>query len=149
VLSADAQKLLILPKGAAGGPKLETLGRMAINTKAYDETDGKRISDFNPFKQKSYLKLDAEKAAKLQRIFNDLIGAIQVDTHTELKAAWDAVVKRGAKAEDVAALAKPPVTEKELLDLAAKWDDDVFRNKTINAWVEFAKSKYKKLGTGA
>ena len=145
VLGADAQKLLILPKGAASGPKIETLGRMAVNTKSYAETDGKRSSEFNPFKQAAYLKLDLAKAAKLQRIFNDLVGAIQVDPHADLKAAWDAVVKRGTKPDEVAALAKPPVTEDELLKLADKWDDDVLRNKTINDWVEFARAKYKRL----
>lgn len=145
VLSTDAQKLLILSKGTEKGPKLASLGRMAINPKAYEETEGKRVSEFNPFKQAQYLKLDAEKASKLQRVFNDLIGATQIDVHADLKAAWEAVIKRGSKAEDIAALAKPPVTEAELMVLADKWNDDVLRNKTINEWVEFAKTKYKKL----
>lgn len=149
VLSADAQKILILPKGAEGGPKIEALGRMAVNTRAYKETEGKRTSAFNPFAQKAFLKLDIEKSSKLQRPFNDLIGSIHVDTLSELKAAWQAVIKRGAKPEEVAALAKPPVTEAELLALADKWDDEVLRNKTINAWVEFAKAKYAKLVKGA
>jgi ABC-type Fe3+ transport system substrate-binding protein len=146
VLSAEGQKLLILPKGAKGGPKLASLGRMAVNTRAYAETKGQRNSDFNPFEQKGeYLKLDLAKATKMQRTFNDLIGAIHVDTHGDLKAAWDAILKRGAKPAEIAELAKPPVTEAELLQMADKWEDDVFRNKTINAWVEYAKSKYKKL----
>ena len=145
VLSADAQKILILPKGAAGGPKLSTLGRMAINPRAYDETNGKRVSEANPFKAQKFMKLDLEKSTKLQRVFNDLVGAIQVDTHNDLKSAWDAIVKRGAKPADLAALAKTPVSENELLQLADKWGDDVLRNKTINAWVDFAKTKFKKL----
>lgn len=149
VLGADAQKLLVLPKGAEGGPKLEALGRMAVNTKTYEQTEGKRTSEFNPFKQKAFIKLDLEKSAKMQRVFNDLIGAIHVDTHTDLRAAWDAIVKRGAKADEIAAFAKPPVTEAELLALADKWGDDVFRNKTINEWVSFAKAKYQKLAKGA
>lgn len=149
VLGADAQKLLVLPKGAEGGPKLEALGRMSVNTKTYADTEGKRTSEFNPFKQKAFIKLDLEKASKMQRIFNDLIGAIHVDTHSDLKTAWEAIVKRGAKADEVSEFAKPPVSEAELLTLAAKWDDDVFRNKTINEWVNFAKAKYLKLAKGA
>ena len=145
VLSAQAQQLLVLPKGAAGGPKIATLGRMAINPKTYDLTEGKRVAPANPFKGSSFFKLDLAKASKLQRVFNDLIGATQVDTHADLKAAWEAVIKRGAKPAELAALAKQPVTEAELLALADKWDDDVLRNKTINAWVEFAKAKFKKL----
>lgn len=145
VLSANAQKLLILPKGAEGGPKLEALGRMSANTEAYAQTEGKRAIDFNPFKAPAMMKLDIEKASKTQRVFNDLIGAIHIDTHGDLKSAWDGVVKRGQKPDEVAELARPPVTEAEFVALAAKWDDDVFRNKTINAWVDASKAKYKKL----
>jgi hypothetical protein len=145
VLSSDAQKILILPRGAEGGPKLEALGRMAINTTAYAQTEGKRATDFNPFNQKAFMKLDLAKAAKMQRVFNDLIGAIHIDTHGDLKDAWAAIVKNGMKPEDIATFSKPPVSEAELLALADKWGDDVFRNKTINTWVEASKSKYKKL----
>lgn len=149
VLSKDGQKLLILPKGEAGGPKLGALGRMSVNTAAYKETEGKRASKLNPFDLKSLLKMDLDKASKMQRPFNDLIGAIQIDVHEDLKKAWQAVIRRGAKPEEIATLAKPPVTEAELLALNDKWDDEVLRNKTINAWVEGAKAKYKKLAEGA
>lgn len=149
VLSKEGQKLLILPKGAEGGPKLGALGRMSVNTAAYKETDGKRASKLNPFELKSLLKMDFDKSSKMQRPFNDLIGAIQIDVHEDLKKAWEAVAKRGAKPAELAELAKPPVTEAELLALNDKWDDEVFRNKTINAWVEQAKAKYKKLANGA
>lgn len=149
VLSPEAQKLLILPKGTAGGPRLETLGRMSVNTAAYSETEGKRTSEFNPFKQPQVMKLDPVKTARLQRVLTDLIGAVHVDTHQDLKAAWEATIKRGAKEADVAALAKPPVTEAEALALADKWDDNVLRNKKVNSWVEQAKTKYKQLTTKA
>jgi ABC-type Fe3+ transport system substrate-binding protein len=149
VLSKEGQKLLILPKGAEGGPKLGALGRMSVNTAAYKETEGKRASKLNPFELKSLLKMDLDKASKMQRPFNDLIGAIQIDVHEDLKKAWQAVIKRGAKPEEIAALAKPPVTEAELIALNDKWEDEVLRNRTINAWVEQAKAKYKKLAEGA
>jgi len=145
VLSPEAQKLLILPRGSEGGPRHEALGRMAINTTAYTQTDGKRATDFNPFKQKAFMKLDLVKAAKMQRVFNDLIGAIHIDTHHDLKNAWAAIVKRGMKADEIATFSKPPVSEAELLALADQWGNDVFRNRTINAWVEASKTKYKTL----
>lgn len=145
VLSVPAQTLLMLPKGTAGGPQKEALGRMSVNTRAYDVTEGRRMSPFNPFKQNAFLIVDLNKAAKTQRVFNDLMGATQIDTHAELKAAWTAVVKRGLKPDEVKAFAQPPISEDELTQLAAKWDDDVLRNKTINDWVEFAKAKFKKL----
>ncbi len=145
VLSAPAQKLLILAKGTPGGPKLSTLGRMAVNKTAYTETEGKRVGDVNPFTINNAFKVDNEKAGKMQRVFNDLVGAIHVDTHNDLKAAWEGIVKRGSKSDDIAFFSKSPVTEAEALALADKWGDDVLRNKTINEWVEFAKAKYKKL----
>ena len=148
VLSVPAQKLLMLPKGSQGGPVKESLGRLAINTKAYDETEGKRINAMNPFKEKTFLKLDIEKAGRMKRVFDDLLGAIHIDTHTELKAAWAAVIKRGAKADEVAALGKPFVSEADLLALSGKWSDDVFRNKQINTWVEEAKKRYQAIASG-
>jgi len=147
VLGADAQAILVLPKGAAGGPRQEALARMAVNTETYAKTDGKRIeSIINPFQQKNFLKIDNNKAATLKRPLDDLIGALLIDTHKDLKTAWERIIKNGAKPADLAELAKMPVTEAELITLAAKWDDNVFRNETINKWVAFARAKYQKLG---
>ncbi len=146
VLSVEGQKLLLLPKGVPGGPKIASLGRMAINTEAYKETEGKRIYKLNPFTQKGFIKLDVEKASKLQRVFNDLAAAMLVDSHDDLKKAWTKMVK--SKKLDQAKLSefgKVPVTEDEFFKAADKWDDEVFRNQTLNSWVSFAKVKYKNL----
>ncbi len=147
LLSADAQKFLILPKGSNGGPKHATLGRVAVNKRAYTETNGKRSNKFNPFKSAKFMDLDLDKVSKMQRVFNDLFGAVIIDTHRELRKAWKAVIKRGAKADEIALLGKSPITEKEALALAAKWDDNIFRTKKINEWTAFAKTKYKKLAS--
>ena len=66
-----------------------------------------------------------------------------MDTHHDLKKGWKRLVRSGVTPEKVSAFTKPPITEKEFLALADKWNDDVYRNKTINAWVKFAKNKYK------
>lgn len=147
VLSAESQKLLVLPKGAEGGPRGESLGRMATNIETYKITEGKRIGAItNPMNTKLAFKLDNDKAAKSKRVFDELVGALLVDTHKELKDAWQRVIKNGAKAEDLTALAKPPVNEAELLKIAEKWDDNVFRNETVNKWVAFAREKYQRVG---
>ncbi|MCX6131436.1 MAG: extracellular solute-binding protein, partial [Proteobacteria bacterium] len=146
VLSVEGQKLLILPKGAPGGPKLSSLGRMAVNSKAYAETEGKRIAATNPFVQKGFIVLDLARATRLQRVFNDLVGAVLVDTHEDLKKAWKKIAK--TKTIDPAKLAnfgKMPLSEAEFDKLEAQWDDEVFRNKSINAWVAGARQKYKAL----
>jgi ABC-type Fe3+ transport system substrate-binding protein len=147
LLSANSQKLLVLPKGSANGPKFATLGRVAVNKRTYSETKGKRSNTFNPFSSEKFMDLDLAKASKMQRVFNDLFGAIVIDTHRELRQAWKAVIKRGSKPAEVALFGKSPVTEKEVLSLSEKWDDNILRTKKINEWTAFAKSKYTKLAS--
>lgn len=145
VLSADGQKLLIYKKGLPQGPKLAPLGRMAVNPKAYDGAGDQLASTTNPFAQATFAKIDLAKTSELQRPFSDLIGATVVDVHEDLKKAWQAVIKRGLKPEEVAELTRAPVSEGELLQLSKQWDNEVLRNQTINSWVEKSKAKYKKL----
>lgn len=142
ILSPEGQVLLMLPKGAPGGPKIETLGRLAVNTEAYKMTEGKRTNPLNPFTAKGFLKYDSEKQTKVRQVFDDLLGATMIDTHKELREAWTRVVKKGAKPEDVAAFAKSPINHAELDALAIKWDDGVFRNQKINEWVRFSRDKF-------
>ena len=147
VLSSQAQSLLVLPRKSQGGPQFSTLGRMAVNTKTYELTEGKRSYEFNPFKQNAYMELDNDKARRLQRTFNDLIGAILVDNHTHLKKAWEAMIARGEASNEalVDELTAPVLSEKEFEELATRWSDDVLRNKTINAWVEATREKYQNI----
>lgn len=142
VLSPEGQMILVLPKGAPGGPKVETLGRLAVNTEAYKLTEGKRVNAMNPFTAKGFLKYDSEKQTKVRQVFDDLLGATMIDTHKELREAWSRVIKKGAKPADIAAFAKAPVTPAELDALADKWGDAVFRNQKINEWVKFARDKF-------
>lgn len=150
VLSVEGQKLLVLPRGVPGGPKMASLGRMAVNTQVYPETEGKRIYPTNPFAEKGFIRLDIEKAAKLQRVFNDLTGALLVDNHHELKKAWTKIHKGGKKPDPakLAEFGKMPMNEAEFWKIAEKWDNEVVRNETINAWVKFAKTKYRTLQGG-
>ena len=145
LLSPSAQALLMLPKGAKDGPRLETLGRMAVNTEAYQATEGRRISPFNPLAGGTSLAFSADRASRLGRPLADLVGAYHVDTHRELKAAWEALIKRGLPAAEVARLVKAPVTSEELLKLNDRWNDPVFRSRTINGWVEAARTQYRQL----
>ncbi len=145
VLGSEAQKLLVLPKGTKGGPKIASLGRMSVNRQTYSETEGRRIGNFNPFVQKTFLQLDLKQATRMQRVFNDLIGAVLIDVHHDLKRAWKRLVKSGLTPEKLTAFGTPPVSEKEFFELEKKWGDDVFRNKTINKWVSYAKNRYKSL----
>ena len=145
VLSSEAQKMWMLPKGAKGGPKHSTIGRFSVNAKAYQETDGQRVLT-NPFKNNNFFPYDAQKASKLQRVLNDLVGATMIDSHGDLKKAWNRIRKDGVSEAELKAIGRSPVTEKELLALSEKWGDNVFRNKVINEWVAFSTEKYNSMG---
>jgi len=67
-----------------------------------------------------------------------------VDTHSELRAGWAGLI-RAKKAEDpkiVSAFIKPPLSEEEFYLAMTRWDNEVYRNQTINQWVQSAKAKY-------
>lgn len=146
ILSVEGQTILMLKKGDVGGPKIETLARLAVNSEAYKATEGKRVNPLNPNTVKGFLKYDTDKQAAVRRVLDDLIGTQLVDSHKELRAAWSKVVNDGSKPADVKSISKAPVTASELTTLAAKWDNAVFRNEKINEWVKFAQAKYASAG---
>src|SRR6185369_16259372 len=68
------------------------------------------------------------------------------DTHSELKAAWQAVIRRGLQPADLNELGRMPLTETEALDLARKaWNNATVRNQKKIDWQVWAQRKYLKL----
>ena len=75
-----------------------------------------------------------------------LVGAMLVDTHPELQAAWRAIIKRGSTEADLTELGRMPITEAEALQLAAKeWKKPAIRNLKKIEWQSWAQEKYRKL----
>ena len=146
LLRPDVQRRLILPKGAPGGPLYSYLGRMAVNPEAYQGVDRKQVLVLNPYElnAKDVTHLDRDKAVKAVLVRKDLIGALHVDTHRELRKIWRAATVNG-NTDLLRQLSRPPLTEKEFMQLPDKWHDPVFRNKKINAWLQYARQKYKRL----
>lgn len=144
ILRADVQQRLFLPKGASNGPIYSYLGRIAVNPDSYKNLKSNDYLNPHKFKSSDLISLDGELAARAIIVRKDLVGAIHVDTHRELRQAWKAAVKAGDK-DLLKELATPPVNEKEFMQLTEKWSDGVFRNKKINAWVEAARTKYKRV----
>ncbi len=146
VMSVDAQKLFVLPKGAEGGPKLESLGRMSVNKETYNHLPTGVSTLPNPFNLQSPFKMDIEKAAKVRQVFDDLLGAMLVDTHKDLKKAWEKVAKSNKKDSNLLTeIAKTPISEKDMEALSEKWSDAAFRGRKINEWVAFSQKKYAAL----
>ena len=146
LLRPDMQRLLILPKGVKGGPRYSYLGRMAVNPNSYKGVDRKQVLVANPYELKGgdVTHLDREKSIKAVLVRKDLIGAIHVDTHRELRKIWQEATRNG-NTDLLRQLSRPPLTEKEFMQLTDKWHDPVFRNKKINAWLQYARQKYKRL----
>jgi len=145
VLSEEGQKLFILEKGSKDGPQKATLARIGVNPLAYKNLQAnQKLSVMNPFEFKGQnLKISFEKLAASKKLLADLIGALLIDNHKELKKAWEQA--RNSKDPKVLEeLAAPPFKEKELAELLKKWDDNFFRNRKINEWINFAQAKYKK-----
>lgn len=142
VVSKEAQKLLVLPRGEKGGPKLASLGRMSVNKKLYDEAPEGSLGQ-NPFKLTQSLTLDSQKTVQLKSILNDLLGALHIDLHSELRDAWKKSLKLPWEEAVKLVTYSPVKDEKELIKLSKNWNDNVFRNETINKWTDEARKHYK------
>lgn len=146
LLRPDVQRRLILPKGAKGGPRFSYLGRISVNPETYKGVDHKQLLVLNPYelKNKDITHLDRERTVKAILVRKDLVGALHVDTHRELRKIWQEATRNG-NTDLLRQLSRPPLTEKEFMQLPDKWHDSVFRNKKINAWLQYARQKYKRL----
>jgi hypothetical protein len=101
---------------------------------------------FSPFEVKSRFRYDAQLARDRREVVAALVGALLVDTHPELRAAWRAILGRGHAAADCAALGRPPLTEAEALALAkSPWKDAALRNRKKIEWQTWAQQKYRRL----
>ena len=141
----DGQKLWYLKMGSPGGPKKSNLFRMPVRASLYDEFATSSPVKSNPFTWKKGLIYNAQLGTARYVALNDLLGAIVVDSHDDLAAAWKSAIDSGSSDKALVGLATPPVTEARLADLA-KTDlaDPVKRNALIADWINSARDKYKK-----
>ncbi|MBI4633084.1 MAG: extracellular solute-binding protein [Deltaproteobacteria bacterium] len=142
-LSEEGQKLWVLRKGTPGGPQEYELGRMPV-IPGFAKSFGKDAAvPLDPFQWKGGFTYDAAKGSERWNLLNDLIGAVLIDNHRELAAAWDAVRMRDGSDPLVRELTKPPLTEEEAMRLArAEWTQPVMRSKIRSRWSAEAKARY-------
>lgn len=132
VMSDAGQKLWMLSKGAAGGPRDNTLYRLAAVPAVYKDVKNART---NPFLGKNNFTYNAEKGGARRRLIDDLIGAVLIDN-------LDALQKRAASTRDTASLAFVPISEAQAAEFAKKWNDTTFRNATIASWKKAARDHF-------
>lgn len=146
ILSPDAQKIYMLPKGHKDGPRFGTLGRMAVNKLAYEGVEGLKNNLYSEkFSKKTSksVQFDVEKITAIKSIIGDLFGAVIVDPHEDLKALWQYKIKNDKILSSHPLSLPVPLSEQELNDCAKKWSNQIFRNQQINKWTNSALNIYK------
>lgn len=144
VLSEAGQRLWMLPKGDPDGPQAYDIRRMSIRRDLYEKYVERIVVPMNPFKFRTSVHQDAGLAARRWGVVNDLIGALCIDTHDDLVAAWKAIIEAGLPEDAVAEMCRMPVDGQEALKLADSWDDAAMRSSTVADWSRFAQQKYRK-----
>lgn len=148
-LAEPGQKLWFLPLGHPEGPRRYALERSSIRPDFYKRYRGVSNIEVSPFELNQSFTYNAKLARDRNDLLGALVGALLVDTHSELKAAWREVIARGRRPADLAELGRPPLSEAEALKLASTdWRDSAVRNRKKIEWQNWAKEKYRRLLAG-
>ena len=144
VLSEEGQRLWFLPRGHPQGPKEFSIERMSVRPDFYKRYHGISNIEFSPFDLKQQFRYNARLARERREVVAALVGALLVDTHEELQAAWRRLIERGLPAAEMAEFGKAPLSEKEALALAgAEWKDANQRSLKKIEWQSWAQRKYR------
>ena len=121
---------------------------MSVRPDFYERFRGVSNIEFSPFDLKQSFRYNAKLSRERREVVAALVGALLVDTHTELQAAWRAVIARQLGPADLAELGRMPLTEAEALKLATtEWKDPAVRNLKKIEWQSWAQDKYRKLAS--
>jgi ABC-type Fe3+ transport system substrate-binding protein len=147
-LGEPGQRLWYQARGTPGGPVDYDLERLPVMPSIYDSGVATNTV-VNPFKTKSAFIYDSSKSSERWSMLNQLMRAVWIDAHEELWSARDALIAAGRDEDLGALLCKPPISEKELLDIAARKPsaDDI--NALKNKWTAWARESYGKVEASA
>ena len=135
VMSKEGQKLWFLPQGSAGGPKNATLFRLPALPTSYQPIPKGATAKTDPYASKNASQYDSKTASLRRRALGDLIGAVLVDNHDSIKRAWQ-------KNPRLEATGFVPISEAELLEIAAQWDKPEVSGAKKAEWAEAARAKF-------
>jgi ABC-type Fe3+ transport system substrate-binding protein len=145
-MGEPGQKLWFLPCGHPEGPQRFSIERMSVRPDFYRRYREVSNIAFSPFDLNQRFRYDARVARERREVVAALAGALLVDTHAELRQAWRAVVRRGARDEDRVALGRMPLGETDARELArVPWKDAGLRNRKKIEWQAWAQRKYRGL----
>ncbi len=140
VLSDEGQRIFLLPKGARGGPKQFTLGRMSVRPDLY-RTEPNIAAHWNPFSGSGAAPFNSSKSAARWALMNDLFGAFLIDPHAELRQVARHARESGQPLEE---LVHMPISESAITEIVAakRWENQEYRNRTIASWSSAARGMY-------
>ena len=119
---------------------------MSVRPDFYQRYKGVSNIEFSPFDLKQSFVYNSKLGRDRREVLAALVGALLVDTHSELQAAWRAIIARGMPPHDLSELGRMPLTEQEALKLATgAWKDPAVRNRLKTEWQSWARAKYRKL----
>jgi iron(III) transport system substrate-binding protein len=146
VLSPAGQRLWFLPKGHPEGPRQHSIERMSVRQDFYKRYRGVSNIEFSPFDLKQKFVYDAKLSRDRREVVSALAGALLVDAHVELIAAWREVIRRGRTVADRQELGRTPFSDQEALTLAkGPWTNSAVRIAKKIEWQNWARAKYRKL----
>jgi iron(III) transport system substrate-binding protein len=148
VLSETGQKLWFLPQGHPEGPKRYSVERMSVRPDLYKRYKGVSNIQFSPFDLKQSFLYDARLSRERREVVAALVGALLVDTHDDLRAAWRRVIARKLPPEALRELGRPPLGQTEALELArGAWKKPAVRTRMKNDWQNWAEEKYRRIAS--
>jgi ABC-type Fe3+ transport system substrate-binding protein len=149
VLGEAGQKLWFLPRGYPGGAVQYSIERMSVRPDFYRRFRDVSNIEFSPFEMKQRFRYDSRLARDRRDVVAALAGALLVDPHPELRAAWSAVIRRGMKEADRVDLGRMPLSDADAAKLVeSEWSDPIARNRNKIAWQRWAQRKYRALADG-
>ena len=145
VLSEPGQKLWFLPRSHPEGPKQYSLDRMSVRPDLYRRYKGVSNIEFSPFDLNQSFRYDARLSRQRREVVAALAGALLVDTHDDLRAAWRRLATRNLPSTTLTEFGKPPISEAEALKLAqGEWKEPGVRNRKKIEWQTWAEKKYRR-----
>ncbi|MFL5244837.1 MAG: ABC transporter substrate-binding protein [Gemmataceae bacterium] len=150
-LSDEGQKVFLLQPGQPGGPERYPVGRMSVVPELYKKypPEQRAVGDANPFNAVNTFPYDSRLGNSRWDALNDLFGAVIMDAHSDLSAAWEAVQESQIAVEEKRMLEvdlfQPPCSHADLAQHACQIVEDGarVRNATVNDWGEQARERYR------
>jgi ABC-type Fe3+ transport system substrate-binding protein len=141
VLSEEGQRLWYQKRGTEGGPKKFDLERLPVLKDLYAR-DLPTYTIARPFADGQAFAYDEAKGGVRWAFLEELLRALILEVHEELKSSWRAVIKAG-RADDLGrALGLPPFGEEIVQKLAERKLGAVQQNELRRRWTGWARERY-------